>query len=258
MICARLVFSSTYSLLFDWFLVYLSSEASLYFFFFFKQKTAYEMRISDWSSDVCSSDLAEIPQPGQSQGNLDRPRQAAALDGRADQEGQEGRGFPDQEVIGTNTRENAGSCRRLSFRWRGTALPWEGLSRSHKLPLFSNPESRIPNSRLSQIPPRRQQQVAEQQPGNQREQDIDHRQRRLLAGGEILLLDQRQHAAHAGAAGHHQDDARHAHQRPGPLRPAGIGVARGGQHQRRHEDAGGAAPGIPDNPRDKVTAHRSE
>src|SRR3546814_18890846 len=28
------------------------------FFFFFKQKSAYEMRISDWSSDVCSSDLA--------------------------------------------------------------------------------------------------------------------------------------------------------------------------------------------------------
>src|SRR3546814_19250379 len=27
--------------------------------FFFKQKTAYDMRISDWSSDVCSSDLAE-------------------------------------------------------------------------------------------------------------------------------------------------------------------------------------------------------
>src|SRR3546814_7419221 len=41
-------------------------------FFFFKQKTAYDMRISDWSSDVCSSDLpgcfqrqstCEIPQP---------------------------------------------------------------------------------------------------------------------------------------------------------------------------------------------------
>src|SRR3546814_13040330 len=29
----------------------------LFVFFFFKQKTAYEMRISDWSSDVCSSDL---------------------------------------------------------------------------------------------------------------------------------------------------------------------------------------------------------
>src|SRR3546814_3393557 len=32
---------------------------SLVIFFFFKQKTAYEMRISDWSSDVCSSDLAK-------------------------------------------------------------------------------------------------------------------------------------------------------------------------------------------------------
>src|SRR3546814_6040071 len=30
------------------------------FFFFFKQKTAYEMRISDWSSDVCSSDLLQF------------------------------------------------------------------------------------------------------------------------------------------------------------------------------------------------------
>src|SRR3546814_8394837 len=30
---------------------------SCHVFFFFKQKTAYEMRISDWSSDVCSSDL---------------------------------------------------------------------------------------------------------------------------------------------------------------------------------------------------------
>src|SRR3546814_5246115 len=44
------------------------------FFFFFKQKTAYEMRISDWSSDVCSSDLLlgdlgaeviKIERPGQ-------------------------------------------------------------------------------------------------------------------------------------------------------------------------------------------------
>src|SRR3546814_1429924 len=30
-----------------------------FFCFFFKQKTAYEMRISDWSSDVCSSDLLD-------------------------------------------------------------------------------------------------------------------------------------------------------------------------------------------------------
>src|SRR3546814_9167597 len=33
---------------------------SQFVFFFFKQKTAYEMRISDWSSDVCSSDLVSI------------------------------------------------------------------------------------------------------------------------------------------------------------------------------------------------------
>src|SRR3546814_9018385 len=34
-------------------------------FFFFKQKTAYEMRISDWSSDVCSSDLRLRVRPGE-------------------------------------------------------------------------------------------------------------------------------------------------------------------------------------------------
>src|SRR3546814_5944009 len=51
-----------------WYLVYILSfvvdcsvvvsvRLELCFFFFFEQKTAYEMRISDWSSDVCSSDL---------------------------------------------------------------------------------------------------------------------------------------------------------------------------------------------------------
>src|SRR3546814_10347901 len=33
---------------------------AVFFCFFFKQKTAYEMRISDWSSDVCSSDLGDM------------------------------------------------------------------------------------------------------------------------------------------------------------------------------------------------------
>src|SRR3546814_14597487 len=37
-------------------------------FFFFKQKTAYELRISDWSSDVCSSDLALVVMRGQLMG----------------------------------------------------------------------------------------------------------------------------------------------------------------------------------------------
>src|SRR3546814_2538638 len=40
------------------------------FFFFFKQKTAYEMRISDWSSDVCSSDLQAA--------SWDKPRRVIA------------------------------------------------------------------------------------------------------------------------------------------------------------------------------------
>src|SRR3546814_11499637 len=42
----------------------------LYIFFFFKQKTAYEMRISDWSSDVCSSDLFEATAFAQSRAVL--------------------------------------------------------------------------------------------------------------------------------------------------------------------------------------------
>src|SRR3546814_3292352 len=40
-------------------------------FFFFKQKTAYEMRISDWSSDVCSSDLKGGGPAGDEDGHPD-------------------------------------------------------------------------------------------------------------------------------------------------------------------------------------------
>src|SRR3546814_4085488 len=50
-------------------------------FFFFKQKTAYEMRISDWSSDVCSSDLRPVS------------RRCAAGRGRADPGRKLGRGL---------------------------------------------------------------------------------------------------------------------------------------------------------------------
>src|SRR3546814_2712609 len=49
---------------------------SFLYFFFFKQKTAYEMRISDWSSDVCSSDLAE-PRPDLPHEHADRDTQTA-------------------------------------------------------------------------------------------------------------------------------------------------------------------------------------
>src|SRR3546814_2971532 len=43
-------------------LVYIFFCFKFCLFFFFKQKTAYEMRISDWSSDVCSSDLPSLAQ----------------------------------------------------------------------------------------------------------------------------------------------------------------------------------------------------
>src|SRR3546814_13464382 len=53
-------------------------------FFFFKQKTAYEMRISDWSSDVCSSDLAGTL--ARRAGAAHRPR-ATAVDRRLHRRG---------------------------------------------------------------------------------------------------------------------------------------------------------------------------
>src|SRR3546814_3923060 len=50
-------------------------------FFFFKQKTAYEMRISDWSSDVCSSDLTSPA--GDAMARSDRTRDRSARDAAA-------------------------------------------------------------------------------------------------------------------------------------------------------------------------------
>src|SRR3546814_6872157 len=46
-------------------------------FFFFKQKTAYEMRISDWSSNVCSSDLLPLRRRGAPAPRCDNPLQHA-------------------------------------------------------------------------------------------------------------------------------------------------------------------------------------
>src|SRR3546814_16173616 len=50
-------------------------------FFFFKQKTAYEMRISDWSSDVCSSDLleSEIAESSRTEEQLRQAQKMQAL-----------------------------------------------------------------------------------------------------------------------------------------------------------------------------------
>src|SRR3546814_13037608 len=53
------------------------------FFFFFKQKTAYEMRISDWSSDVCSSDLS-VHQTGSNGGHVMPSRDQSLTVGNLD------------------------------------------------------------------------------------------------------------------------------------------------------------------------------
>src|SRR3546814_6360028 len=49
-------------------------------YFFFKQKTAYEMRISDWSSDVCSSDLIRLPVPEEQIGPCFNARTAGFME----------------------------------------------------------------------------------------------------------------------------------------------------------------------------------
>src|SRR3546814_3604802 len=59
-ICLFVIYCYVYKFVFalDFFLVFYLCCLYSFYFFFFKQKTAYEMRISDWSSDVCSSDSA--------------------------------------------------------------------------------------------------------------------------------------------------------------------------------------------------------
>src|SRR3546814_18724999 len=63
------------------------SLSFLFVFFFFKQKTAYEMRISDWSSDVCSSDLLRAERAHLRQGGAAevRPEEAGVAPLRAGQ-----------------------------------------------------------------------------------------------------------------------------------------------------------------------------
>src|SRR3546814_6065902 len=73
---------------------YLCCIVLSYCFFFFKQKTAYEMRISDWSSDVCSSDLRRLRLQGHRdaahRGRGEAPRRSAAAHPGAGYGGREG------------------------------------------------------------------------------------------------------------------------------------------------------------------------
>src|SRR3546814_5916864 len=94
--------------------------ADFFLFFFFKQKTAYEMRISDWSSDVCSSDLlgpgGYPPDPDAAAASLsDAARRPGGFDGEGhlDPRGQGGNDertlfpgpFPRPEIGRASCRE---------------------------------------------------------------------------------------------------------------------------------------------------------
>src|SRR3546814_9587448 len=70
--------------------------------FFFKQKTAYEVRISDWSSDVCSSDLR------------DRRLQAAEHEGHGEWQADAGQFLP--------SRGLAGPAQLHQFGWHGQQI----------------------------------------------------------------------------------------------------------------------------------------
>src|SRR3546814_4960506 len=81
-------------------------DGRLVVFFVFKQKTAYELRISDWSSDVCSSDLvlASIAQP------MTRKQHAnVLLDGQP-------AGWPEPDVHGRSGLQMGGRPRGYPLR----------------------------------------------------------------------------------------------------------------------------------------------
>src|SRR3546814_6573398 len=83
-------------------------------FLFFKQKTAYEMRISDWSSDVCSSDL-RVGRIGGGQGFHLLPVDAFFVED-LDRSGDDGRAFQRVHLVwkpGALGKEDVALCRFL-------------------------------------------------------------------------------------------------------------------------------------------------
>src|SRR3546814_987434 len=75
------------------------------FFFFFKQKTAYEMRISDWSSDVCSSDLLDRRRESRKGGELLAGSRGRRRAFRQHEEQLAHAGQPDQDPAGRTRSE---------------------------------------------------------------------------------------------------------------------------------------------------------
>src|SRR3546814_15421767 len=80
-------------------------------FFFFKQKTAYEMRISDWSSDVCSSDLSQRPRHRLPRLPIERRRFARPDDIR-----------PDRGAVSVQARDQCGGRSARKPLWLAPKL----------------------------------------------------------------------------------------------------------------------------------------
>src|SRR3546814_8525392 len=114
-------------------------------FFFFKQKTAYEMRISDWSSDVCSSDLDENPEGTGERESARHDRCLRCMGGKGAEMcrppgvagGRPGPKSPRKSYWGN--RAGAGGRHRCTFPFRATSLTRQpaGYSAGRQMPPVS-------------------------------------------------------------------------------------------------------------------------
>src|SRR3546814_4442269 len=93
-------------------------------FFFFKQKTAYEMRISDWSSDVCSSDLPRAS------GDRDSVVPSSLFSGSGRKSRDDGPGDRVPVVLGLSASRSAD--RGVRVLHRGGRGPEGGAARSEE------------------------------------------------------------------------------------------------------------------------------
>src|SRR3546814_1090888 len=106
----------------------------LCFFFFFKQKTAYGMRISDWSSDVCSSDLQNRVPPALYSSLTWSVREAAGRDWRGDSGSGSCRDLDGWGFIAAKPRQFARDDRQTPGRPGGRAddQPFESGGQTHQ------------------------------------------------------------------------------------------------------------------------------
>src|SRR3546814_2228712 len=96
-------------------------------FFFFKQKTAYEMRISDWSSDVCSSDLQVVKRANKSLGCFPPILQALGLLDTQDPEEMR----LNMAALQDDTQEAAARREALRAAQIGRAHVWTPVTNEH-------------------------------------------------------------------------------------------------------------------------------